>query len=424
MKVAVVEFAGRGGLIHYAFQLCRALARRGADVTLVTERHYELEVLPHDFRVVKLLRLWDPKPRTTGGRMARLWQKARRPVRALAWYREWARLAWWLRRGRFDVVQLGDLRFATDLAGLRLLRAAGLRLVDVCHNVHPFAANGGFRRTRVERALYRRAYRQFAHVFVHYDANRARFLRTFDLPPARVTTIPHGDEGIFAELRDPAVDAPALRARLGLHAGEPVVLFFGTLARYKGIDLLIEAFARVVREVPAAQLVIAGFPVAGFDVGAHRALAGRLGIADAVYLAPGYVPAGEVAGWMDLASVAVFPYRDVYQSGALAAATTFGVPVVATRVGAMPEVIADGESGLLVPPEDVPALAGAVARLLRDPALAARLGARAAAEARGRAGWDAVAATVLREYERMVHAPPRAAATPAPSRRAVAGEGA
>lgn len=400
-----MEFAGRGGLIHYAFQLCRALAAQGADVTLVTDRHYELDALPHPFRLVKLLRLWDPKPEgvritSRGGRIG---GKLRRATRAVVHYREWLRLARWLAPARYDVVLLGDIRFASDLAPVLLLRASGQRLADICHNVRPFAlggaASGSFRRSRLDHFLYRRLYRRFDRVLVHFERNRGAFLETFDLPAERVVCVPHGNELLFEELRDPSLDADALRASLSLEPDAPVVLFFGTLAHYKGVDLLLEAFAEVYRAAPRARLVIAGFPHTDFGLEAHRALATRLGVEDAVRIEPRYLESGEIAAWMALASVAVFPYREVYQSGALAVAMTFGVPVVATRVGAMPDVVDDGESGLLVPPGDVPSLAAAIVRVLGDGELARRLGGRAAADARGRFGWDRVATAVLQALE-------------------------
>lgn len=384
-RLAVVEFAGRGGMIHYAWQLCRALAGTGADVTLVTSQHYELDALPHPFKLRKILRLWDPKPagESAGPR------KLRRIGRAFVHYREWLRLALHLRRERPDLVLLGDIRFPGDLAPILLLRMLGLRLADVCHNVAPYAA-GGFRRSALDRFLYRRIYRCFERVFVHFEDNRRAFLADYGLPPERVVAIPHGNEAIFEELRDPAVDEAALRRQLGLAPDEPVLLLLGTLSRYKGIDLLLQAFARVA---PRARLVLAGFPAADFDLAAHQALARELGIADRVLWVPRYVESDEVAAWMGLASVAVFPYREVFQSGALAIAQTFGVPVVASAVGAMPEAV--GGSGLLVPPGDPEALAAALLSVLEDPDLARRLGERARQDSRERFAWERIGMTIV-----------------------------
>jgi glycosyltransferase involved in cell wall biosynthesis len=401
VKIALVEPVGKGGLAHYAFQLARALAAEGAEVALVTDRTFELADLPREFALVQPFELWDPKPERD--RAPRLLRRARRLLRGLRWAAAWVSLARALRRLRPDRVQLGDLRFAGDLGGVLLLRALGLRLADVCHNVEPFAlagaAAGEFRRSARSRFVYRAIYRRMERVFVHYESNRVRFLERYGLPQERVVAIPHGDESLFRELADPAVDAAALRRRLELPGSARVVLLFGSLSRYKGVDLLLESFARVVATNPDAHLAIAGFANPDFDLAAHRELAERLGVAKRTRWAPGYVPAQEVAAWMELADVAVFPYRELSQSGALAIALTFGRPVVATRVGAMAEVVRDGETGRLVLPGDAGALAAALGDLLVDRARAARMGERAALEMRERASWRAIARTLLSAYQ-------------------------
>jgi glycosyltransferase involved in cell wall biosynthesis len=423
MKIAVVEPVGRGGLIHYAFQLCRALAEEGArdgvEVVLVTDRSYELGGLETPFRVERPLRLWNAKPETgaPAGRSRRL---LRRAGRAARWYRERLRLLRYLRRLRPDVVQLGDLRFAGELPLVLALRAGRMLLADVCHNLEPFAPAGGPAggfgaaglRGALSRFAFRRIYRRFDAVFVHWEDNRRRFLASYGPLPGIVRSIPHGNLLLFEELRDPGVSAASLRRRLGLGPEEPIVLAFGTLARYKGLDLLVEAFARLLPRVPAARLVVAGFPLPGFDPEELRAIAGRLGVAAAVRVVPGYVPSSEVAAWMELAAVAAFPHREVFQSGVLQVAASLGAPVVASRVGATAEVVRDGETGLLVPPGDAGALAAALERLLREPggrALARRLGERAAAEARTRFCWCGVARTVLATYRELLGERPEAA---------------
>ena len=232
-----------------------------------------------------------------------------------------------------------------------------------------------------------------AHLHVHFERNRAEFLRSFDLDPQRVGVIVHGNEDIFRELRTPGVDAASLRRRLAL-GDEPVVLFFGTLTRYKGVDVLIDAFARVQKET-GARLVLAGFPFHDFDVAAHQEQARRLGIAEHVTWVPEYIDSGDIAAWMELTSAIVFPYRDIYQSGALHVAQTFGVPAIASAIGAMQDVIEDGVSGLLVPPNDAGALADALRRLLTDRAFAQTLGARFLEQAQGRFGWTTIGRVIL-----------------------------
>ena len=399
MKIAFLEPAGKGGMIHYAFQLSRALAQSGAEVTLITAKNHELESLGAPFRIEPIIDLWDPKP---AGEMstkpwAVAWRKLRRVSRAARHYREWLRQIRRVAELRPDLVLIGDIRFPFDLFPLILLRRRARLLADICHNVHPFSTGGKsaglFDRSRWRHFFYRRIYSLFDFVFVHFERNRSEFLKSFGRPESRVGVIVHGNEDLFRELRTPGVDAAALRRRLGLGA-EPVVLFFGTLSRYKGTDILLEAFPRVPRET-GARVVLAGFPFHDFDVEAHKLRARSLGIDSAVTWVPEYIDSGEIAAWMELASVIVFPYRDIYQSGAVHVAQTFGVPTVASAIGAFRDVIEDGVSGLLVPPEDPRALGDALIRLLNDSALASRLGARMQEDARGAFAWTTQAQRIL-----------------------------
>ncbi|HEX2835407.1 MAG TPA: glycosyltransferase family 4 protein [Thermoanaerobaculia bacterium] len=394
MKVVFIEFAGKGGMIHYAYQLSRALHELGADVTLLTEKeHYELAHLPQPFHVDRFIRTWDPKPsgRLSTSFLAVQFRKLRRVGRAFRYYGEWLRLIRHIRALRPDAVLLGDIRFPFDLFPLLLLRRQTRTLADICHNVRPYEAGGGFSKSRLRQFFYRRIYKLFDLVFVHFERNRAELIASFDIPRERTGVIVHGNEEIFRELRTPGVD---IRARLGVGPGEKLVLFFGTLSHYKGIDILLRAFPRVHHST-GARLVLAGYPFHDFDLAAHQQLTRTLGIENAVHWVPEYIDSGDVAAWMESANVIVFPYRDIYQSGALHVAQTFGVPIVASAIGAMKDVIEHDVSGLLVEQENPDALADALLRLLQNPSLAARFGARAAADAQGRFSWKTNGRIVL-----------------------------
>ena len=400
MKIVYLEPAGKGGMIHYAFQLCRALATHGASVTLLTATNYELSALPHTFEVEPTIRLWDAKP---SGRLsmtpwAIAWRKARRIGRAVQHYREWLRQVNRVRELKPDLVIIGDIRFPFDYFPLLLLRRHAKTVVDICHNVHPFATTGAsaglFDRSRWRERFYRRIYHLFDRVFVHFERNRNEFIASFGVPPERVGVIVHGNEEIFRDLRAKDSSAGSLRARIGVPSSERVVLFFGTLSRYKGIDVLLDAFPRI-RETTGAHLVIAGFPSPDFDLRAHQEQARRLGLDDAVTWVPEYVDSGDVEAWMELSDVVVFPYRDIYQSGALHIAQTFGAAIVASAIGAMKDVIEHDVSGILVPPQEAGKLADAVITVLQNPELADRLGSRAAADAQGPFAWTTIAGTIL-----------------------------
>jgi glycosyltransferase involved in cell wall biosynthesis len=181
-------------------------------------------------------------------------------------------------------------------------------------------------------------------------------------PRCPVYVIPHGSE-------------PGVRGGRPVRpvaATDPVVLFFGVWSKYKGIEVLLDAFAQVRDELPASRMVLAGDAGADIDVATVLERTEQIGNVDA---RPGYVPIDDVAPLFDCARVVATPYIRATQSGVAHLAFTFGRPVVATSVGDLPEVIQDGVTGLLVEPDDAEGLANAILRLLSDPSLAARLGA-------------------------------------------------
>lgn len=401
MRVLVVEPSGKGGMIHYAWQLCQAMQEEGAEVTLLTDRHYELGALAHSFELRCKLNLWDPKPDSETSSM--LGRRLRRLYRAFVYYREWLRVVAISRRLQPDVIQLGDIRFGTDLVPILWLGRASKVIVDICHNVRPFsggsASSGRFELSSLQRFLYRRIYARFDTIFVHYRVNAKEFATTFPDSAHKVVPIVHGNEEIFRHLSRSDVSAESLRERLGVEEEKEVLLFFGTLSPYKGLDLLLDAFESVAKRNGRAMLILAGYAMSPFDPEEYLAEASRRGLDSRVRIVNEYIPSGEIAAWMRLARAVVFPYHSIYQSGALHVAQTFGVPIVATRVGAMEEVIRDGESGLLTEPGDAADLASGLLALLDDESLAERLGDRARADALERFSWSGVARVVLGSCE-------------------------
>lgn len=193
------------------------------------------------------------------------------------------------------------------------------------------------------------------------------------------------------EIVTPGIE-PGEYERAEPRRGAPVVACIARLHREKNVALLVRAFARVRAEIPEARLVIFGD---GPERGALERLAAALGLGGAVEFR-GYVEgAGRRCG--EAAVLAVPSSRESFGIAALEAMAC-GVPVVAARVGGLPELVLDGETGLLVPPEDEKALAKALVGLLRDPERAAGLGAAG----RERALTRFTAAKMLSAWDRLL----------------------
>jgi glycogen synthase len=182
-------------------------------------------------------------------------------------------------------------------------------------------------------------------------------------------------------------------------AGPTGVLFVGRLHRQKGVDILLRALPLLP---PVATVTLVGD---GPERAALCRLADELGVADRVTVT-GFVPHGMVPGLLAGADVVVLPSRYEELGTALVEAMAAGRPVVAARVGGIPELVRDGVDGLLVPPDDPGALAKAVTRVLANPVLAAELGANGRARVAGH-DWAVLARRVLDVYRTVLPVPPR-----------------
>jgi len=175
----------------------------------------------------------------------------------------------------------------------------------------------------------------------------------------------------------------------------PVVLFFGLLRPYKGIDTLLEAFARL--DAPDAELWIAGMP--RMPVEPLHELAER--VPGNVRFLTRFITDGEIPALMRRADVLALPYREIEQSGVLYTGLAFGKPMVLGDVGGFAELGRRHGAARLVAPGDPDALAVALSDLLADPAARAELSAATARAIEGEFGWDAIAARTLDLYRQL-----------------------
>ena len=203
-----------------------------------------------------------------------------------------------------------------------------------------------------------------------------------------VHVIPHG---AFEHLTRQADERP-LPAELARVEG-PVVLYFGVVRPYKGVDVLVEALQRV----EDAELWVVGRPL-GVSMERLRRLAppGRVRFVER------YVTDAELPAFFRRADVVALPHRNVDASGVLFAGLAFGKAMVMSDVGGFRELVADHGAGLLVPPGDSDALAAAISGLLTDPGERGRLQEQAAAAASGPYSWDRIAEQTAAVYERVL----------------------
>ena len=376
----------------YDHALCRALAAAGAQVELYTSHFAHGPVARADGyeRRELFYRLAARVPDARARRVVKLAEHVPDMLR----YRRLAQAA--------DVVHFQWLT-VQHIDGRLLPR--GRPLVLTAHDILPREARPG------QRAAQRRLYEHFDAIVVHSEHGRRRLTEELGVTPECVHVIPHG---VFEHLAagagaagagaaggaggvdgaPPAGDPPPA-GRTPFATDLPVVLCFGLMRPYKGIDLLLEAW----RGIEDAELWIAGAP--RMDIGALRASA-----PPSVRFVPRFIGDDELPAYFRRADLVVLPYREIDQSGVLFTALAFGKPLLLSDVGGFPEIAATGAARTF-PAGDAAALHDALCDLLVDPDARSALAERARTLATGEYSWGAVAERTLELYERLLGETPR-----------------
>jgi glycosyltransferase involved in cell wall biosynthesis len=360
----------------YDHALCTALGRLGVDVELITSHfvHGDLPA-PDGYRVRELF--YRRAFGSPGSSVRSLSKLAAHPA---------------------GMARLRRVAHGTDLVHFQWLPVQWLDvhmlprvpLVLTAHDLLPREARLGQSRAQ------RRLYDAVDAVIVHSEYGR-RTLMGLGVDGAKIHVIHHG---AFEHLAVRMAGPLRLPAELEPHEGA-VVLFFGLLRSYKGVEVLLEAWRALERsgEVDHGELWIVGQPRMPIEPLLLEA-------GPSVRFVARFVSEDELRALFGRADVVVLPYAHTERldySGVLATALAFGKAIVLTAVGSFPEVAAEG-AAWLVPPGDPAALADALRTLAADPGARERLGRHAQAAARRSYSWDEAAVSTLRVYEQVTGA--------------------
>jgi glycosyltransferase involved in cell wall biosynthesis len=256
--------------------------------------------------------------------------------------------------------------------------------VTTFHDVRPHMGEG----SRWVLFSLRRIAASSDEVIVHGHSLRNAFIELYDFPPSAVHVVPMGSHYslAFKTFEDP-----------NLLPSRNIVLFFGRIHEYKGLQYLIEAEPLITKEIPDARIVIAG---TGEDFSKYEKMIGCR--RDRFIIANRRIANDEAARLFQQCSVVVLPYVEASQSGVVLDAYEFKKPVVVTNVGSLPEVVDHGTTGLLVPPRDSEALADAVIRILANSEMKKRMGENGYAKLRNELSWDAISKKTIEVYQHAI----------------------
>jgi len=232
----------------------------------------------------------------------------------------------------------------------------GKKVVFTAHNVNKGKRDS--ENTLLNRATLRIQYRLVDHIFVHTARAKQELMKDFGVPEAKTTVIPFGINNFAPNTSLTTTEA---RQRLGIKDGEKVILFFGRITPYKGVEYLISALRQVSARCGDYRLVIAGRPDGSEEYwrkiqgeAQEEILKGR------VILRSEYIPEDQTELYFKAADVLVLPYTYIYQSGVLFLGHTFGLPVLAADVGSLKDEIIEGENGFVFESQNADSLAKAI----------------------------------------------------------------
>lgn len=266
------------------------------------------------------------------------------------------------------------------------------KLPPVVTTIHDVFSHPGDRE-KVFASEYTRqiAFYRSQQLIVHTQQQRKALIEQFHIPEQRVNVLPHGELGSLYQRRSKKNSLPR----------EPyTLLFFGRIWPYKGLKYLLEAMPLIAERIPEVKLVIAGrgedinsyFPD-GYDSKSYEII-------------NDFIPNKDVIGLFQRSAVTVLPYIEASQSGVAALSYGVGTPVVASDVGGLREIVQHQKDGLLVPPQNVRALADAIISLLSDRNLQQQMQTEALARCQQDLNWSNIAAQTVSIYHNIIKKKP------------------
>lgn len=332
----------------YVYGLAMALGAKGICLDVVGNAEVDSPEMHQSPRVNFLTMYWDPRqPASLPGKI----------VRVLAFYARLLRYTSTSRPRIFHILWNNKFQLFDRTLLMLYYKLMGKRIVLTAHNV-----NAGRRDTNdslINRLSLKVQYQLTDHIFVHTDKMKSELLEQFGKHGGAVTVIPFGINNAVPNTDLTPAEA---KRRLGIGATEKTILFFGAIRPYKGVEHLLAAFERVASSHEDYRLIIAGEPKKGSEkyLCEIQETIQRSSCRERIMQQITYIPDEQAELYFKAADVLALPYTEVFQSGVLFLAYSFGLPVIASDVGSFRDDIVAGKTGYVCLPCDGQDLARAI----------------------------------------------------------------
>ena len=337
----------------YALGLTSALTSAGISVDFIGSDELNLPELLQDPRV-NFLNLRGDQSAKAG--------LAKKIVRVLAYYWRLVRYAVTARPKIFHILWNNKFELFDRTLLIVYYKVMGRNVVLTAHNVN--IRKRDRTDTWLNRFSLRMQYRLVDHIFVHTKKMKRELFGEFGVPESKISVIPFG---INNTVPDSALTAVGAKRMLGVDDGDKVMLCFGQIAPYKGLEYAVAALTELSKKDRSYRLIIAGKPKWNETYWKQiEQLIGENGVADRIVRRIEHIPDAEVELYFKAADVLIVSYIDIFQSGVLFLAYSFGLPVIAADVGSLKEEIVEDETGSVFRAQDTSDLALKIERYFRS----------------------------------------------------------
>jgi glycosyltransferase involved in cell wall biosynthesis len=324
----------------YVYGLAMALVAKGICVDLVGNAAVDAPEMHQNPRVNFLNMYWDPRqPASLLGKIGRV----------LAFYARLLRYTSIARPRIFHILWNNKIQLFDRTLLMLYYKLMGKRIVLTAHNVN--AARRDTNDSMLNRLSLKIQYRLADHIFVHTDKMKSELLEQFGKHGGAVTVIPFGINNAVPNTELTPAEA---KRQLGIGPREKTVLFFGAIRPYKGVEHLVAAFDRVASTHEDYRLIIAGEPKKGSEryLREIQEMVQRSSCRERIVQRITYIPDEQTELYFKGADVLALPYTEVFQSGVLFLAYSYGLPVIASDVGSFRDDIVAGKTGYVCRPCD------------------------------------------------------------------------
>ena len=267
------------------------------------------------------------------------------------------------------------------------------RVVYTVHNVLPHE------RKPWDKFIFKKIYAAADILIVHTEVSK-RHLMSFGYDECKIRVIPQGNLNYLLTSNESKSCTTNLPVNYRLLSTKKVILFFGLIRQYKGLDKLLEAFSIVRNKLDDAHLLIVGKPRT--DMNSYNKIIDQFSMHDNITLVLDYVPDWHIPKYFDLADLVTLPYQKIDQSSVALLACTMGKPIIATNVGGLNEVVYNEKNGRLVALNDIHELANAIVDLLRDEKKLREYGRFSKKLANTKFSWDHIAERTVEVYKEII----------------------